>query len=80
MKVADRLHNRYEEVVFKELSSIAAENALRIFSMIRVSDVLLKADTWLSGASRAEWRGEVRKAAISFRTSGRWISASTFAE
>lgn len=42
MKVVDRLFNKSEEIVFKELSEIAADNSLRIFPKIRLCDALIK--------------------------------------
>jgi hypothetical protein len=40
MKIVDKLLNRYEELVFGELSSITTKNSLRSFSKVRLSDVL----------------------------------------
>lgn len=42
MLIAETLLNRAEEVVFQELSSIAQDNYMRIFSKVRLSDVLIK--------------------------------------
>jgi hypothetical protein len=42
MKIVDRFLNRSEEIVFKELTSVAADNGLRAFAKPRLSDVLLK--------------------------------------
>lgn len=42
MQIAERLLNKAEEVVFRELASIANDNALRLFAKPRLSDVILK--------------------------------------
>ena len=42
MRVAEKLLNKTEEVAFRELSSIAEENALRLFAKPRLSDVIVK--------------------------------------
>jgi very-short-patch-repair endonuclease len=42
MRVAEKLLNKAEEVAFRELNSIAEDNALRLFAKPRLSDVLLK--------------------------------------
>lgn len=47
MKVVDKFLNKGEEIVFDELSSIASDEALRVFAKPRVSDVLLKGRTRL---------------------------------
>jgi very-short-patch-repair endonuclease len=47
MHVVERFLNRTEEIVFKELSSIASDNSLRVFSKARLSDVIVKGDTFL---------------------------------
>src|SRR5262245_53908043 len=41
MRIATRLLNRAEEVVFRELNSIAHDNSLRLFAKPRLSDVIL---------------------------------------
>jgi hypothetical protein len=47
MRIKNRVLNTSEEIVLKELSSIAAENTLRVFPMMRLSDVIEKEDTYL---------------------------------
>jgi len=47
MKIIDRFLNREEEIALQELSSVAADNALRVFPKTRLSDVLLKGDARL---------------------------------
>lgn len=47
MKVVERLMNRSEEVVYRELTSIAVDNGLKVFSKTRLSDVLQTAGTRL---------------------------------
>jgi very-short-patch-repair endonuclease len=42
MRIADKLLNRAEEVVFRELESIVEDNSLRVFSKPRLSDVIVK--------------------------------------
>lgn len=42
MLIADRLHNKAEEMTFRELNSIVEDNGLRLFSKSRLSDVILK--------------------------------------
>jgi very-short-patch-repair endonuclease len=42
MRVAEKLLNKAEELAFRELNSIAEDNALRLFAKPRLSDVLLK--------------------------------------
>lgn len=49
MRIADKLLNKAEEVVFRELNSIAQDNSLRLFAKPRLSDVILR-DTPLSRA------------------------------
>ena len=46
MRIRDRVLNITEEIVLKELSSIAANNSLRVFPKLRVSDAIEK-DTYL---------------------------------
>jgi hypothetical protein len=48
MHIAERLLNKSEEVVFRELEAITNDNALRVFANQRLSDVLLKGSTFLS--------------------------------
>lgn len=48
MKTVDSLLNRSEEVVFRELQSIAVDNDLKVFSKTRLSDVIEKGGTSLS--------------------------------
>jgi hypothetical protein len=47
MRTAERLVNRTEELVFKELSAIAADNDLKVFPKMRLQDVILKGKTVL---------------------------------
>lgn len=47
MRIADSLLNKGEEVAFRELKAITNDNALRLFTKLRLSDVILKADTYL---------------------------------
>ena len=42
MRVTEKLLNKAEEIAFRELNSIAEDNALRLFAKPRLSDVLLK--------------------------------------
>jgi len=42
MHVAETLLNKSEELVFRELTSIASDNALRLFAKPRLSDVIVK--------------------------------------
>jgi hypothetical protein len=42
MKIVDSLLNRSEEVVFRELQSIASDNAMKVFAKPRLSDVIQK--------------------------------------
>ena len=42
VKIVDRLLNRSEEVAFRELEHIAADNGLRVFAKTRLSDVITK--------------------------------------
>jgi hypothetical protein len=42
MRVTEKLLNKAEEMAFRELNSIAEDNALRLFAKPRLSDVLLK--------------------------------------
>ena len=46
MRIKDRIINISEEIVLKELSAIVAENRLRVFPKLRLSDVIEK-DTYL---------------------------------
>jgi hypothetical protein len=46
MRIKDRILNISEEIVLKELSAIVAENGLRVFPKLRLSDVIEK-DTYL---------------------------------
>ena len=48
MKTVDSLLNRSEEVAFRELQSIAADNNLKVFSKTRLSDVIQKDRTFLT--------------------------------
>lgn len=48
MRVADRLLNHKEEVVFRELSEVTSDNNLRVFPKPRLSDVVEKGSTYLS--------------------------------
>src|SRR5262249_49483013 len=48
MKIADALLNKSEEIVWRELGTIADENGLRAFPKLRLSDVIVKGDTWLT--------------------------------
>jgi uncharacterized protein DUF2726 len=47
MQTAERLVNRTEELVFKELSAIASDNGLKVFPKMRLQDVILKGKTVL---------------------------------
>jgi hypothetical protein len=49
MRVAEKMLNKAEELAFRELDSIAQDNALRLFAKPRLSDVILK-DSPLSQA------------------------------
>jgi hypothetical protein len=42
MRIRDRTLNISEEIVLKELSSIAANNSLRVFPKLRISDAIEK--------------------------------------
>lgn len=42
MKIVDSLLNRSEEIVFRELQSIAQDNGLKVFPKTRLSDVISK--------------------------------------
>src|SRR5262245_58215086 len=46
MRIKDRILNTSEEIVLKELSAIVAENRLRVFPKLRLSDVIEK-DSYL---------------------------------
>jgi very-short-patch-repair endonuclease len=48
MKIVDSLLNRSEEVVFRELQSIVADNNLRAFPKPRLSDVIRKDGSFLT--------------------------------
>jgi hypothetical protein len=48
MKIVDALLNRSEEVVYRELQNISADNGLRVFAKTRLSDVLQKGKTFLT--------------------------------
>lgn len=48
MKIAEALLNKSEEMVLRELESIADDNGLRVFAKPRLSDVILKGSTILS--------------------------------
>ncbi len=48
MKIVDSLLNRSEEVVFRELQSIASDDNLKVFSKPRLSDVIQKGNYFLT--------------------------------
>jgi very-short-patch-repair endonuclease len=48
MKIVESLLNRSEEVVFRELQSICADNNLKVFSKPRLSDVISKGADFLT--------------------------------
>lgn len=48
MKIAETLLNRSEEVVYRELSSIASDNGMKVFAKPRLSDVIQKGSTFLT--------------------------------
>lgn len=48
MKTVDAILNRSEEVVFRELQSIASDNNLKVFAKPRLSDVIQKGSTVLT--------------------------------
>jgi hypothetical protein len=48
MKIVDSLLNRSEEAVRRELEKIASDSGMRVFSKLRLSDVVDKGSTYLS--------------------------------
>lgn len=48
MKIVDSLLNRSEEVVLHELQKIVSDNAMRVFTKLRLSDVIQKGGTHLT--------------------------------
>jgi len=48
MRIADALLNKAEEIAFRELEAITDDNALRLFTKPRLSDVIWKGHTHLS--------------------------------
>ncbi|OSI78627.1 DUF2726 domain-containing protein [Bradyrhizobium canariense] len=48
MKIVGSLLNRSEEVVLHELHKIVSDNAMRVFTKLRLSDVIQKSDTHLT--------------------------------
>ncbi len=48
MKVVDSLLNRSEEAVRRELEKIASDNGMRVFSKLRLSDVIEKSGSYLT--------------------------------
>lgn len=48
MQIASSLLNRSEQIVFRELESVSADNNLRVFVKPRLSDVILKGKTILT--------------------------------
>lgn len=48
MKIVGSLLNRSEEVVLHELQKIVSDNAMRVFTKLRLSDVIQKGDTHLT--------------------------------
>ncbi len=60
MKIVDSLLNRSEEIVFRELQSIAADNNLKVFSQKRASPTLLrKAVPFLPSANLISTRAAI---------------------
>lgn len=48
MKIVESLLNRSEDIVFRELQSIAADNGMKVFAKTRLSDVIQKGGTLLT--------------------------------
>ena len=49
MKVVDSLLNRSEETVLRELEKVVSDNGMRVFVKLRLSDVIQKGSTYLTG-------------------------------
>ncbi len=48
MKIVESILNRSEEVVYRELQSIASDNNMKVFAKPRLSDVIQKDNTFLT--------------------------------
>jgi hypothetical protein len=48
MKIVESLLNRSEEIVYRELQSIASDNNMKVFAKPRLSDVIQKDNTFLT--------------------------------